>query len=247
MATICIFGNSHLGALAQAAEANARFADAGHDLFYWGAAGGNFPRLAYAGGTVTSPHPSQARMISGGRCDALEIAPLDILVFYGCHVMHSVQTRRIALALQGAEGNWAASQAFRDAFFDEMVESWWAEQPFRPIAEAIVADFPDKRYLFMPQPLVARQGGHYNKVRDRALAERVQDRLFACSDGWAADIGITALRQPEKTLADALHTDAAYSTGSIKMGTTEAHPGDDNRHMNAAYGQIVMEKLLASL
>jgi len=237
---ICILGNSHLGALVQAEQGNARFADAGYDVLYWGAAGGNFPKIRYNAGIFTSPHPSQARMISGDRCEELAVANADVLIAYGCHVMLSTQTRRIAMILQEAEG---ISSAMRAAYLDEIVSHWWRNATIRPLIEAVRRDFPKMPIFLYAHPLEGKHGGYFARLRDMGLVREVFLRLIIHLETWAETRSVSFCRQPQETVVDDLFTDPVFARGSVKLGQDEQHPEGDLRHMNSSYGNLVMDQL----
>lgn len=244
MSVICIFGNSHIGALAQAVEGNARFAEAGHDLFFWGATGKKFPQITYQDGIFTSAFPAQAKLISGDRCEALDVRHTDILVFYGCTVNPSYDAKCIAIVLKEAG---QISNGLFSALMMEQIEQWWKEKAIRNWMEAVRRDFPSKRILFCPQPFRAKHGNVLGKAKDPVLVKKVQDALLKYCCSWADKNNIEFCWQPPETVIEDLFTDPIYAKGSRKPRTGEPYPENDFVHMSAAYGEIVMRDLLGKL
>jgi hypothetical protein len=244
MAVICIFGNSHLGSLAQAVEGNARLAEAGHDTFYWGSAGSKFAQITYNNGVFTSPSPSEARLISGGRCEVMDARSADIIYFYGCTVAPLYEAKRIAVILKEAG---QVSSGLRAAMLMEQVEQWWAAKAIRQWMEDLRRDFPTKRILFSPQPLEAKNGNALGRTRDPALVKEIKDAVLNHCRSWSVRHGIEFCPQPPETVIEDLFTDPVYVKDARMRHTGRLYSETDFVHMNAAYGEVAMRNFFTAL
>lgn len=242
MPSICIIGNSHLGALAQSAEGNALFERKNYDLVYWGAAGTLFPKIYYKDGLLISPNAQRSLIISSGRYGDLVIDDFDKLVFYGCHIAFYNQARRFLQLLR--RDDRPRSAAFLDLALSDFIAGWWREHEARALIETVQRHHPDKSYVVAAQPMIATSGQYLDEIQDAALFKRVLDAFDDHLDAWCAGIGAIYLRQNQATLDSGLvSTNPCYTKDSVKMEAGEAHPDNDLVHMNGQYGTFVLEDL----
>lgn len=241
MRSIFIIGNSHLGALVRAENENLKFSERGYDVVYWGAAGGNFPLITYVDGILKSPYPSQSRLISGDRFSDLPVGEADMLFFYGCSVNLSYEAGRMgALLLESG----VISAAFKREILEELIAEWWKAKAVRSWIEQIRGVWPDKPVIFSPQPYVAKHGGAFKKIGDRAALE-IQSTITARCRAWADVQGVTFVTQPDETVIDGVYTNPEYTKDALMMRTDKLHDASDFNHMNAAYGGVVMRNILS--
>lgn len=114
----------------------------------------------------------------------------------------------------------------------------------------------DRRLVIAPQPLPAEtisasdDAEHRVARRIAARPEGVTAAVAAYLDDYEAALsrhGIGLLRQPAETVGRHALTLARYSRGSPAIVSGKAHSRLDHAHMNAAYGALGLETLLASL
>ena len=240
MSLICIFGNSHLGALAQSANGINRLEAAGHQVVFWGIAGSNFEKIAYDRGQVVSPMPQQSLRISGGRFESLDPSLPDVTVFYGFNVGPSYLSRSIAVALQKTKN---ISSGLRDAIIDQEIRRMWSQEIACVLISQITSAYPEKRYLFAPQPLVAQHDEFLDRVKDNNVLFEIQTRLLRYIEDWMTDRNIQYFSQPEDTISDRFFTKPAYTKGSVRLASAEEHDVGDVNHMNPEYGNIMLAKI----
>ena len=240
MSMICIFGNSHLAALAQASQGLARLKELGHEVVFWGVAGSNFQKIRYDAGFVKSPVPQQSLRISEGRFEDLDLRVPDAILFYGFNIGPSYAARGIATKLQRSKG---ITSGLREAMTGDLIRQWWAGEIARDLIDRITGTFPEKRYVFAAQPLVAQHENFLKETLDIAAYRDIQNRLIEHCRSWMNKRSITFLDQPSETVVDGIFTDPIYSKGSVRLVSKDTHDAKDHTHMNADYG----EKLLADL
>lgn len=113
----------------------------------------------------------------------------------------------------------------------------------------------DRQLVIAPQPLPAEtitesDDGDYQVARQIvARPEGVAAAVAAYLDDYEAALGrhgIGLLRQPAETVGRGALTLARYSRGSPAIVSGKTHSRADHAHMNAAYGALCLETLLAS-
>lgn len=242
MTSICIIGNSHLGALAQSEQGNRLFKERSCELVYWGAAGTLFPKIYYKDGILVSPNQERSKIISAGRYGDLTVDDFDIIVFYGCHIDFYNQARSCVSLL--AKDNKPRSAAFCDGMIADYIRQWWEKHDARRLIETVWHHHPDKNFVVSPQPMLATSARHLDGIQDRDLFRRVLSAFDDYLDTWCAEKRGQYLRQNPATMDDErVSTDLRYTRGSIKMEAGQPHPEDDLAHMNGAYGDYVMNDL----
>ena len=137
------------------------------------------------------------------------------------------------------------SGAFRTAALNEQIALWWQDRPAGALMQAMIDAHPEKRYIFTPDPLMARNDAYLARISDPVLLRQVLDAMYMHCQTWCDARGIGFYRQNEHTLAEGrLTTHPSFSTNSVKMEKGEAHPDEDFVHMNGSYGDVVMADLL---
>lgn len=237
--TICIFGNSHISAPATS-QHNALFRERGDEIYYWGLAGSSFPKFSYDNGRIISPFPHHTLSLSKW-CEHLDIRLIDVLVCYGFHISPSTQARNMAHALQKSSG---ISSEMRRAFSAEMMDTWWQQQTARHLIERISKDFPNKRMIFYSHPHVAEHSTFFRSIGDDDLIRACLDDVLTFLEKRMTDLGVEYRPQPAETVIEQIYTAGRYNGGGIKWETDSGiHGPEDDRHMNALYGDCILGDL----
>lgn len=236
---ICIFGNSHMSAPAMSGL-NQAFAERGDDIRYWGLAGSNFPKFSYEQRRIISPWPAGTQRISGW-CEHLDLSEIDTLVCYGFHFSPSYLTRGI---VQAQRKHYGLSSAVRRALTEAMLSRWWEEQTGRLLIEAVCRDFPDMPVICYAHPHVS-EGFDFFSTGDEAIAEAIQSEVLAFINAKITEMGAVFRQQPDETVSRGIYTARSFNAGAVKYGSEgELHDNDDFRHMNAMYGDHILQDLL---
>lgn len=240
MSLVCIFGDSHLGALAQSQKGLARLEAKGHEVFFWGIAGSNFANLRLDGGKVISPLPKQSARVSAGRYEHLDLSAPDVIVFYGFSVRPSFQARRIALTLQYLRN---VSSGLKEAVRDAEIQRIWEEGIANRLIAPIIARYPEKTFIFAPQPLVAEHDEFLSRIDDLENYHDILKRLMRHYEQWMTDRGVHFIAQPDHTISNQFFTNAEFSKGSARLVSAETHEEADVKHMNPDYGEIMLKRI----
>ncbi len=253
MKRVCLIGNSHLACLKLGWDrVRPRHPDL--DCTYFGSRGTLCEHLELHDRKLVAAHDDLAadlRWISGGLNDI----DLDRYDFFVLMAMQFAPTRVSQVARQfswidprlDARKRLISRECFVQSVYDGLRHSIALE-----IADKISATV-DRPIVIVPQPHVsvawrdtaACKAGFGNAPAAcwPLLADIWQD----CATKSAAAAAVEVLFQPAATMADSFFTDHRYCRASVMLaeGLSTAHPADDYTHMNAEYGEAVMEALLA--
>lgn len=239
---ICVFGNSHLGALKIAANAAGSETRTPADFLFWGAAGKNFPEIKLVNGKLVSPTPAYSRQVADGRVTDLDVTRFDAIVLYGCHVDFSRISNRVAILLQNS-GN--LSHGFRKEIVSDLLGKWWNGLGLIKMIPGLMSVIGARPCLFYPHPLWSEGA---SSVTDLRLEVEILAEVHDLAQARLQPIGVQMRRQPEMTVIGEIATKQQYSFGSVKLNTQGAeHPATDFVHMNQDYGALVLVDILEAL
>lgn len=243
MLKICLFGNSHLGALKLAAGKLSEPKSRGLDLLFWGAAGKYFPLIKLVDGKFVSPIRAYSRQVADGRLTDLDVKRFDIVVFYGCHVDISRIADTIVRGLSEQPG---LSRAFRRRAIQDVLTSWWERLAIVRLLQEARPLLGERRSFFYAHPLWSE--GATARFPEREMTREVLEEVQKFVTVRMSVLGVEARRQPASTIVDGIATAEAFSVGSVKLNTQDvAHPVTDFAHMNGDFGDAVLRDLLGAL
>ncbi|WP_350334370.1 hypothetical protein [Coralliovum pocilloporae] len=247
MKRICFVGNSHVGALKKAL---ASYDDIGAgkaaDITIFGSHRDSIRTARVRNGIISSSNSSvqeSFRWTSGGATEIV-ISEFDEIVFI---LGNSMLSARPFIA---GDDIPALSQRVMDEIWKAIEKSWFmrlvketAEANSNTLVSHIGVPFisceaPDAKTIL--QKISAPQS------RTRHHAERIQAFLEEKVRASSTD-NFRIMGPPESTLEQhGLFTHHTYCKGSVRLSENmnKLHPDTDFRHMNAAYGRLVLEEVL---
>lgn len=256
MTRIAIIGNSHVGAPRFGWErVRERFPDV--DVEFFSAPGRYFPlleltperRLHFPDKVMEELGAASAALdrINGRRGVDLAASDLVIWVGYGWPTTE-IDDLAATYDVDGlpAAGNARhLSQAAFDAVCDALVEETLPPAEWRGwSAPRLVLGLRPMRALPAEGKRARRlQGSPGRRAAVRAARDRFLDRLRAALDG----AGVGLFPQPDETLTPFGATRMEFSRGAVRMRSGKEFPPEDNSHMNADFGRLWWERLLAWL
>ena len=239
---ICITGRSHIAALKKALDDGKRafqeheivFLGAPHNLYY--------EEVTIEGGTLRAfgKAAESFLMTSEGKYSRLDPDEFDAIVFYGCYRKPLAVFRSI-ISLGRENSDYMSAE-----FLRACAKSWLYEQATLDRIKAITERSKVQVYL-MFEPFDSEQA----KVRQHPEALVSQELRQIIYDGLAeatADVGATAIFQPDETIVDQVFTLHKFSVGSTRLSSKEEkHGNEDFSHMNDEYGAIALDHLMHNL
>lgn len=248
MKSICLIGNSHLAALKYGTKllepSNS------YSLDFFGAAGPAFRSASLIDGWLVPDSEmmrQRFRVTAAGR-DRIEVGAYDAFVVVGfagidgiMRVCHEFATAQMALH----KGKTLVSSAL----FAAIAEGQIRQQPGIELAfqlrEATTAPI---FVLRKPRPAI---GVKFVKARLRRMSEEGDGKIilpvYRKVGARLASDGLIVIDQPVQTIVDDVFTDELYSIGSKKLASGQEHGEIDHGHMNAEFGALLLEALLAEL
>lgn len=254
MTRVCIIGNSHLAAWKLGWDRLRGDAKA-FDVTFFGSPRNTMHALAARDDRLVPGLPElQASLVftSGGKS---EIVAADYDCFclvglgYGArwlvdlHRDHRAESHACRTGGFTHVSDACFEAAIRDTFSDMLALR--TQRKLREITDAPVFlaphPMPSLDILSSEDPGEAHWRVVAESGDDRPLVE-LMDRI---NSGWK---GLRVLPQPADTLARPLFTQPRFSVGSVRLseGFQHKHPESDHFHMNADYGAICMEALMAA-
>jgi hypothetical protein len=248
---ICVMGNSHLACLKLGWQrASARHADV--ELTFFGTPGLGFQGMKLLGGRLVPASAEVAadmRWTSGSAEIALERFDVFVLV-----ALQFAPTRVSQVARHFSyvdERLDPRKRLVSRACIEQAVLDGLQSSIAISLARAIGSS-TSRPVILLPQPHVSAAWrateAFQSGFRDAPagcwplLAALWRD----CASRTARDAGADVLFQPRETVEDSFFTQHRYCRDSVMLaeGYSRRHPDDDFVHMNAEYGEILIETLL---
>lgn len=230
---ICVVGNSHMGCLKQAWDSLAPHHPGIKAGFFGLPAGGLRALAARPDGRLGVDDPDAQQMLSriaGGAPD-LDPAAWDGFVLTG-----------LAVNLRPQRVEYWPDRRLSAAVRTALVRARFAPTAMAHVLRLLRASRPCPVWL-VPQPLSRRRPGEtipelppHAQSAEQALA----DLRLALEDETTRVVG-----QPTGSIIDGLWTDARYGEGAVGIASAQEKGSEDFGHMNAAYGRLIWETLLA--
>lgn len=234
---ICFLGNSHLAALKHA-QAQGLVDGAGDDICYFGAIAGAFRQMKLSEGLITTPNTEMALMTSDNRYSALPVKEFDALVFHGN--WFSLPEFLIGCA----EVDFLPDRA-SSAFVANLAVQYVSSRSRILRVPRRVARRTSIPVIVSGVPLFARSKDFFGS---HPITETRLERIETAFVQAFHRLGITLLRLPTEAITDNVYTREENSVGAVRLreGLEEMHPVRDYRHMNSAYGALVLRDALAA-
>lgn len=222
---VCVLGNSHVGALKLAYDADPSLASRMR-LTFFAARGDEMRHLRLRDGRIEASTPlleHSIRHTSGGLSE-VDPQAYDAFLVYGLEL-------RIQPPADGFFSRAVREQTARDAaaktaglFAVELLGEAGAAPVFVGLGPSPAAG---------ESTALGRDPGY------AAIFEALNAAVFA-------PLGVELLGQPEETFADGWRTDRRFSIGSRRLdvgdeASNELHPDNDSAHMNEAFGRIWLQ------
>jgi hypothetical protein len=234
---ICLIGDSRLGAIKLALDEG--LVDLGkHEISFFAAVAGWARNFKFTKAAIRPGAASDVAFSTEGKFSEVRADAFDVLVFYATKFGLSRWARpNIGTIEQRAH--------FTDAFLAQCVEMKIANSFCMRFAylAATTPGWPTK-LIVCPAPAQAapRDGS------DEGPPLLDVNDLNAEADRLCKDIGVRYVPQPANTLTPDFYTDLSYSIGSRRyIAGHPTHPSDDRKHMNAAFGALMLRDILAAL
>lgn len=275
--SVCLIGNSHLAAIAQAWRKDRAGAREDVSLVFFGSAAGSVRHLELRDGTL-APRDEEAlesfRRSSGGK-SAVAIAEYDAFVLYGLGFNISRLLSVLADYGTAEDLKWGpVKHIVSDDCLEMMIRHTVAQSAGLMALEQIrtVSQAP---VILCPMPFRSETWFHESglaadpRLSNREFLDRLTRRFMAVSIELCAARGGELVWQDRSTWAMPGFTKAQFSVGGHSWKRTAAAedepdaasgspgvPGSkgrrrsglaDNKHMNDSYGAIMLKQILAGL
>lgn len=233
MPSVCLIGDSHLAAL-KMGWPSIEPGFPGAALHFYAGGGMSIPGLAVEGRALVATTPKlrvQFERSSGGRHAIAPDHDAYVVVGYGLDSRAAQEAFRSVVAGQGNARVLAA--VLRETTMATVLRKLRAVTD-RP-AMAIAAPHP-----------VARDDGLWARLKSRGLDGAAAALFNRACEMVAAEHGARFLPQPDATLGNsAIVTQDRFATGPSRFAVPG--PEEDKRHMNDAYGAIVLGAVLNAI
>lgn len=243
MSKILLLGNSHAAALRHG-FAPAQAQRAGRDFTFWGLPGGAFSKARIGPDGLLRPAPDdklgRRKWAQWGISPEIDLAGFDQIFLVGLRYHHRafllMLSRLWNLDRGPAKNTLGVSEGFLRAAIRADIEATLAAQNTRvPM---------DPRFTLMAAPYsdpICLEPGPVYEPTTRAMALHPQAAaLFTLYEEQLIDVhrsqGLGFLLQPRDSL----------SAPWLSQSRLFAHPGEDARHLNAAFGTEALMALLSS-
>lgn len=247
MKSICLIGNSHLGALKHGAEVLGPVDGATFE--FYGCANGYFREFDVAGGKVTPKLETVKRSwraTSNGR-EAIDLSRFDVVAvagFAGLNGAFKLASRYITPPMRDQDGR----QLVSTDLWLELLRFAMTNEAGTKLAIAI-AGATGKPVRMLPRPRMARAVLATSTRLSRLHASGDSERLMRLYDRACKDLspGVEVLPQPTGTISDHLFTHDDFSVGALGLAEGKALSEVDVNHMNPLYGATVLRDLLTRI
>lgn len=226
MKRLIVIGNSHVACLKQGWD---RIRNESHDIdiVFFAHRGDKIGDLRPKGQSLIAPNEdlkSALAFTSGGK-DTIEFSDADLVLLYGLRLRIPFDT-----------GCKYSEQVQNQALKDQVKRSLCLKfiRKIRAIS--------DIKVLVGHDPLPA--SGH-----DRpGTKQQYLDRIKAMNDLMFAPLNAELIHQPIQTVESGFQTNPKYTSNSTRLAIgrridNERHPDKDIRHMNAAFGELLLTQL----
>ncbi|MEX0969039.1 MAG: hypothetical protein WD046_01190 [Paracoccaceae bacterium] len=231
---ICIISNSHAGALKHALDTEPALAQ-GHDISFFASRGAKVSKFTLIDDVISTTDLASVRYATGGKFTQIAPGDFDALVFYG------IQLRFGHWLFPPEDADWGianASSAFRGEMIIEHLSNSMAVQfaylvCASPVwqAQVVVAPSP-----VQAAPDIARS------------APFPLDEINLAAATMCSGFGARFVPQPKETLAATGFTYDRFAKGSLRLNEERAaHDDTERKHMNAAFGALILRDILAAL
>ncbi len=241
---VLITGTSHAATLRRAFPA-LKAAHPGMTLEFWGLPGAAFQKASVGPDGVLRPDPADAlgarKAAEWNGAEAVDLAPYDRIFLVG--LRYGLGTLFPALRdLHPVE--WGRRKGARPVALGLLRAAMEAETRAAVTAQAQRTPF-DPRFVLMPAPYPAQEvtrsaSSHFEPLTRQVAGLAEAGALMAMFESALvaahAAAGVTLVLQPRETLA------APFLTRDAFIDAAER----DARHMNADYGQIAFDALMAA-
>jgi hypothetical protein len=251
MKRVCVIGNSHIACLKTAwDQTGSRHADV--SITFFGAPQRMCQHLSLQNGRLISPDDeltTYLRQTSGGASE-IALDEFDVFALIGLEFgpLKAMQVAERVSYLDLDAGKPLVSRAcFRQSVCDGLRKTIAVS-----VAQHIRAASTLPIVIVQTPHFAAKWRGSEDYRRDFASAPphfwpALCETWRACARTVADDLTSDLLFQPPQTIVDAFFSDPRMTKDAIRL-STDAKPekGDHQvRHMNAEYGKIMLEALLA--
>jgi hypothetical protein len=250
--TVCLIGNSHLAALAQAWRNGAAAARGDLSMVFFGSQAGTARSMALKGGTI-APRSATAieafRRSSGGKGEIV-VADYDAFVLYGMGFRFSDVLPTLADYGTVGELQWGpvqhlVSESCRDAMLRASIGRASALSALRQIRSLSSAPV-----LLCPMPFRAESWFRRSKLAanprlsNTEFLDSLVHRFVTAASEICAECGGEFVPQDESTCALPGFTKVEFS---VDGDTWKVRGRADDKHMNARYGAIALTGILQRL
>jgi hypothetical protein len=224
-ARICLIGNSHLACLKLAWD-QCRDRFPGYDVSFFGARGHRMIHMEREGDHLVSRRPAvrESLVVTGG-AESIDTTQFDGFGLCGLSLLFPQLDRRLSSAVRGA--------VLRQMF----------EQSIAAHILGLLRQVTDRPVLVTGVPLTSAENPDLGD--DETLAD--YGDMIGDIEALVAAAGGRFLPQPAVTREGRFGTRPLYSKGSVRMDLgagLEEHPDTDHKHMNAAFGELVLAEML---
>jgi hypothetical protein len=252
---VCIIGNSHLAAWKLGWD-RLREGAKDFDVTFFGSPRNTMHALSVQEGRLvpTLPELQNSLVFTSGGTGEIVAADYDLFCLVGLgygarwivdlHRDHRAESHGCRVGTFTLVSDACFEAAIRGTFSDML-----ALQTYRKLREITAAPV-----VLAPHPLPSLdimssedpQEPHWRVVAEAGDDRSVVELMDRVNRGWQ---GLRILPQPADTLAQPLFTQPRFSLGSVRLsqGFQHKHPESDHFHMNADYGAICMEALMAAV
>lgn len=245
MMRVCIVGSSHAAAL-KAGWERIGPAHPGVSIEFFATGAERIDDLVAADGRLVTDNPALQRTfarITGGRTE--------IAGDYDCYAVCGAKLtiyRAMAIARRSGVGRRTGRKtdsmppvsdaALRAAIVAALRETSAGElmRLVRQITRAPIA------LIASPMPRDTDAPNRPNRIKNAQAGSRIAALFHEAAAAMAAEQNAVYLAQPDATLASPITTKPEYALGGIHLSETERP--DDDAHMNADFGAVVMRELM---
>ncbi|MDR6984042.1 hypothetical protein J2X32_002684 [Rheinheimera pacifica] len=249
MKSLCIVGNSHLGALAKSVPYKV-LSDLQINVDFWGVAGKDFPNIKTSKATLISPNPKYSLLVSNGKFENVNLEKFDVIWFHACHIEIFKFCKRMTDSLLSTTG---LSQSFRESFVEEEIVFWWGNLVFFDLYNAVSSYISKKSVFLTVHPLYSEN--YLNQCGENELSvsyieffESILAKVTSFISRYCGENEVVFIEQPLPTVVGKIFTADVYSKNSVKLATdNKPHPETDYVHMNEKYGHLLWAEVLDNI
>jgi hypothetical protein len=248
MTRICVIGNSHLAALKLGWDAiKPEFS--GIDLTFFGSAGAHIRELTVADGLLITTDRVLLRSMQDLSGGLSQIDPGCYDRFLVCGMEFSVsQVMRVAAKFRPESHARDNRHPISDECFRLSVIGCLRESLMIQTVEKL-RQITDKPIAALPTPMRSDEDQRpvLRHIQTNGDDEKIAAAFTDAARHVATEFNVRLFLQPGDTLANCLQTKAVYRQGSVRLraGLNVESAQGDYRHMNKAYGELVLRSILS--